>query len=68
MHYRLCLLAVGIPERVLLGTRVEPRPSPGAWRHDIAAFEDDEVSERLEREIQRSCRSGAPVSRTRGAP
>jgi hypothetical protein len=28
MHYRLCLLAVGIPERVLFGRRVEPRPEP----------------------------------------
>lgn len=68
MRYRLCLLAVGIPARVLLRTCAEPRPTSGAWRHDIAVFDDDEMSERLEREAQRSCRSATLVSRTHGAP
>jgi hypothetical protein len=60
MRYRLCLLAVGIPERVLLGARPDPS---GVGRHDV----DPAFGEKVTRKVEGDCPS-PEASRTHGAP
>jgi hypothetical protein len=64
MRYRLCLLAVGIPERALFGARPDPS---GAWRHDVDPFDDEAFGEKVTRKAEGYCPS-PEASRTRGAP